>query len=114
MDDTEWVKLRFGNDWGRRYLAVEPLDTGCAHFKRGIVAKEGESVLIRWPDGNVEHAVITKIMELAPTSREDVGSSYPEVVVNLHGGRIQIPLTQVEVQRSWVDAHTPGRMQVKP
>jgi len=109
-----WVKLQFGNDWGSKYLAVEPEDErGMCSLKRGIVAPDGERIMIRMLDGSILAATISNV-HLVSQVRDmghsyDVSSTYPSAIVDLCGTKVAVSLDSVEVTSEWADSHTPWK-----
>jgi hypothetical protein len=77
MDDKgKWVKLKVGNDWGVEYYSHNPHNKyGTCDSKLGIHFQDGQSVLVRWPDGSTSDEKLT-VREIH-TSVNDCGKSYP-------------------------------------
>lgn len=107
----EWVRLKGGNDWGNIYFALKPLDgRGMASFDRGIKVEDGERVAVRWASGDIGGTVIEIVRQTHTVG--DMGRSYevdsyiPHVVSAAHGHKVLIPIDEVDVPLSWVNAHT--------
>jgi hypothetical protein len=93
----EFVQLKRGNDWGREYLSPKPLTSkGMADARRGISFKDGDKVMVRFPDNvNIELEVKNRHHH---TTVNDMGHVYPVnyylpcVKVWVHGVETLLPL----------------------
>jgi hypothetical protein len=112
--NTIWVRLQLGNDWGRYYLALQPLGRhGTCSISRGIKVVEGEPISIRFPDGTIEDTTITldrhtEMVSEQGQSSHPVHSSVPAAVYDNRGIRAVIELDQIDVPLDWVKAHEPS------
>ena len=106
----EYVQLKSVNDWGVEYYAMHPLNKyGSADAKRGISYSEGETVKVRWPNGDETLSIITirphsaRVGDMGNVS--DVSYRLPELACNISGIVVSVPLNSVYIDKSWYESH---------
>lgn len=102
-EDTKWIKLQMGNDWGTVYLSRAPYNRlRCADHKRKIECKEGEPIRVRLPDGTVlsttisMHTVVNPVFDHGHST--EVRSEVPGIKLSAYGIERWFWLNEVEVE----------------
>lgn len=101
----DWMRLRRGNDWGKEYLAPEPLGAGgYADARRAVVFAEGEAIHVRWPNGDETTERVSIRTTTQTVSDHGVTSSptseVPGIYVETWGTITWVPLdANLEVRR---------------
>jgi hypothetical protein len=101
---SKFIQLKRGNDWGKEYLAINPLkkSSGSADFSLGCRFKEGEKVAVKFPDGTEDkYPVVFK--EFYDTVHDhghqyEVTSQLPGIEIVSMGIKQWICLDEVEVK----------------
>ena len=105
MTTDDWVKLKIGNDWAHRFLAL----TVTNDRRGGLRCVPGELVLVRFPDGSEKELPIQMLRIDDSYSdhghAQDVTSYVPAVVLSACGVPVHISLDKLEVSRAWAEAH---------
>jgi hypothetical protein len=109
---TKWVKLKRGNDWGRDYWAIKPLDErGYASASRGIRLTEAEPVRVRLKNG-LDYGGVVRLNNYQ-AEVHDHGHSYlvttvnPQVELKIEGTPVRVQFADCEFPLAWVKEREP-------
>jgi hypothetical protein len=94
----DWIALEKKNDWGSYYYSWEGTglsETGTASVGRGLKLKDGQKVLVKWPDGTVQ-SVTLKTQKTSMDVSDHANRS--TVVSDLFGFEVDVRGVQVWVE----------------